>query len=337
MDGSRLTAVVHVGARAVGVDVVHLLRGNAGVGQRLLHAADGPHAAGSRGGKVVGVTVGTVTHYFRVNFGTARLGVFKAFQHEDAAALAHDEAAAAGVKGQAGCLRVLGRGEGFHAGKTADAQRADAALGTAADHDGLIAIPDAMEGIAHGVGAARAGRDRAGAHSLEAKANGDLGRCHVGNGHRDKIRADLFHSLFQTTAVLLLDGGQAADAAGHADTDVFALCGQIQAAVGQCLRGSAQRQQGEPGHLAGLFFIHNRLGVKVFDLSGQLALEFAGVKLGDGPNAALACLGSGPALGGGVAQRVHGAKARNHDSAFFHKRISPFTLPCRRLHRAPAR
>ena len=99
----------------------------------------------------------------------------------------------------------------------------------------------------------------------------------------------------------------------------------------------SQRQQGEPGHLAGLFFIHNRLGVKVFDLSGQLALEFAGVKLGDGPNAALACFGSGPALGGGVAQRVHGAKARNHDSAFFHKRIYPFTLPCRRLHRAPAR
>lgn len=81
-----------------------------------------PTPPGARGGKVVGVTVGTVTHYFRVNFGTARLGVFKAFQHEDAAALAHDEAAAAASK--AGWLPPgPGRGRGLSAGKSADAQR----------------------------------------------------------------------------------------------------------------------------------------------------------------------------------------------------------------------
>ncbi len=223
-----------------------------------------PTPPGARGGKVVGVTVGTVTHYFRVNFGTARLGVFKAFQHEDAAALAHDEAAAAGVKGQAGCLRVLGRGEGFHAGKTADAQRADAALGTAADHDGLIAIPDAVESVAHGIGAARAGRHRAGADALEAKADGDLGRCHVGNGHRDKIRADLFHPLFQTTAVLLLDGGQAADA-----LDTLTPMCSPSAARSRPLSVSASAAAPSASRvnraiLRALFFIHNRLGVKVF-------------------------------------------------------------------------
>ena len=41
VDGSGLAGVVHMGAGAVGVDVVHLFRGDAGVGQGLLHAVDG--------------------------------------------------------------------------------------------------------------------------------------------------------------------------------------------------------------------------------------------------------------------------------------------------------
>ena len=71
--------------------------------------------------------------------------------------------AAAGIKGQAGSVRVGGGGERLHAGKAADAQGADAALRAAADHHRLVAVPDAVEGVAHGVGAAGAGRDRAGA------------------------------------------------------------------------------------------------------------------------------------------------------------------------------
>ena len=115
------------------------------------------------------------------------------------------ETAAAGIKGQAGSIRVGGGGKRLHAGKTADAQRADAAFGTAADHGSLVTVPDAVEGIAHSIGAAGAGRDRAGAHALQAKTDGHLCRRHVGNGHRHKVGADLLHAFFFPAGVLLLD------------------------------------------------------------------------------------------------------------------------------------
>ena len=39
------------------------------------------------------------------------------------------------------------------------------------------------------------------------------------------------------------------------------------------------------------------------DLARQLALELAGVELGDGADAALACAGCGPAVGGVISKR----------------------------------
>lgn len=79
---------------------------------------------------------------------TAFPGVLQLFQNQHTAALAHHEAAAAGIKGQAGSIRISGGGKRLHTGKTADTQRADAAFGTAADHGGLVTVPDAVEGIA---------------------------------------------------------------------------------------------------------------------------------------------------------------------------------------------
>ena len=172
------------------------------------------------------------------------------------------------------------------------------------------------------VGAACAGRHRAGTHPLEAEADGDLCCRHVGDSHRDEVGADLLHALFLAAAVLLLDGGQTADAAGHDDADVLGLGFAVDAAVLDSLSGSAQRQQGEAGHLAGFLFVHDGLGVEALDLACQLALELAGVELGDGADAALACAGCGPAVGGVISKRVHGAKTGDDDSAFFHRKSS---------------
>ena len=157
VDSGSLAAVVHVGAGAVGVDVVDLLGGNAAVLESQLHAADGACAAGCGSREVVGVAVGAVAHDFGIDVCAAGPGVLQLFQHQHTAALAHHKAAAPCVEGQAGCIRVRSSGESLHAGKAADAQRADAALGTAADHDRLVAVADAVERIAHSVGAACAG------------------------------------------------------------------------------------------------------------------------------------------------------------------------------------
>ena len=250
---------------------------------------------------------------------TACPGVLQLFQNQHTAALAHHEAAAPCVKGQAGCIRIGRGGKCFHAGKAADAQGADAALRTAADHHRLVAVPDAVEGVAYGIGAAGAGRDRAGAHALQTKADGHLRRCHVGNGHGHKVGAYLLHALFLAAGVLLLDRGQTADAAGQDDTDVLALGLGIKAAVCNGFGGSAQCQQGEARHFADFLFVHHALGVKILYLTGQLALEVGGVELGNGADAAFTGTGCRPAVRHIVAQRVHRAKAGDHNSAFFHK------------------
>ena len=122
--------------------------------------------------------------------------------------------------------------------------------------------------------------------------------------------------------MLLLNGGQAADAAGQNDTDLFGLGFRVDAAVGNGLGGSGQRQYGKARHLAGFLFVHDRLGVKVFHFTGQLALEISSVELGDGGNAALTGLCRRPAFCHGIPQRVHGAKTGDHDSAFFHESFS---------------
>ena len=131
---------------------------------------NGTCAAGCGSREVVGVAVGAVAHDFGIDVCAAGLGVLQLFQHQHTAALTHHKAAAPCVEGQAGRIRVRSSGEGLHAGKAADAQRADAALGTAADHDRLIAVADAVERIAHSVGAACTGRHRAGTHPLRGRS-----------------------------------------------------------------------------------------------------------------------------------------------------------------------
>ena len=71
---------------------------------------------------MVSIAVGTIAYHLGVDMRTACPGVLQLFQNQHTAALAHHEAAAAGIKGQAGSIRVGGGGKRLHAGKTADAQ-----------------------------------------------------------------------------------------------------------------------------------------------------------------------------------------------------------------------
>ena len=58
------------------------------------HAAEGAVAIFGRRGDVIGVAGQAVADDLGVDLGAARLGVFELFQHDDAGALAHDEAVA---------------------------------------------------------------------------------------------------------------------------------------------------------------------------------------------------------------------------------------------------
>src|SRR5690606_2628264 len=102
LDGESLEFVVVGGAGAVGVDVVHLVGGDAGGAEGAGHGHAEAFAFGVGHGDVVGVGGGGVAGDLAVDARAAFLGVFKGFEHEHAGAFAHDEAVAAEREGTAG-------------------------------------------------------------------------------------------------------------------------------------------------------------------------------------------------------------------------------------------
>ena len=100
------------------------------------HAAEGAVAVLGRRGDVVGVAGQAVADHLGIDLGAARLGVLELLEHDDAGALAHDEAVAVPVVGARGLLgRVVEVGRQRAAGGEAgDARAADRRFGAAGDH-----------------------------------------------------------------------------------------------------------------------------------------------------------------------------------------------------------
>ena len=319
LDGVGLAGVVEGGGGAVGVDVAHLLGGHAAVGQGLGHGPGAALPVGGGGSHVVGVAGGAVAHHLGVHLGPTGLGVFVLLQHQDAGALAHHKAGTLGVKGDGGPVGVVPHMEGPHGGEAADGQGGDGGLGAAAQHHLGIAVPDVAEGVAHGVGAAGAGGDGAGTHTLEAEGDGDEAGSHVGDGGGDVKGRGPVKALLRAAHLLGLGVADAADAAGDDDAAAGAVDGlQIQTAVGHRLLGGGHSQLGVAGHVAHFLLIQHGGGVPVLYLGGQMDLLRGGVVLGDGGDAAHAVADGLPGVGHVVAQGIHGPHAGNDDSAFFH-------------------
>ena len=295
----------------MGIDIAHLLRLHPGIGQGLGHTGRTAGSPGGGGGDVVGVAVGAVARHLGIDLGSAGLCVLIFLQHQHSGALAHDKAAALRVKGDrsAGGVRVLA--EGLHGG--------EGRLSAAAQHHIAIPVPDVAEGIAHGVGAPSAGGDHAGAHSLKAKANGDLPGGHVGDDHRNDKGGHGVIAPALSPAVGLGHSLKAADAAGADDPaagQVLPL--PIQAAVVHGLLGGDEGKLGKAVHLLGLPLAQNAVDVQILHLSGQLYPHVRAVIPGDGADAALAVLDRLPALRHAVSNGVHRAHAGDHDPTFFH-------------------
>ena len=101
---AKLDGVGH-GRGAVGVDVVDVVRRDAGALDRRVHAAERAVAVLGRRRDVEGVARQAVADQFGVDLRAARLGVLVLLEHDDAGPLAHHEAVAVLVVG----ARGLGR------------------------------------------------------------------------------------------------------------------------------------------------------------------------------------------------------------------------------------
>ena len=93
--------------------------------QRRRHAAEGAVAVLGRRGDVIGVAGQAVAGDLGIDLGAARLGVLELLEHDDAGALAHDEAVAVAVIGPRGLFgRVVAVGRQRPAGGEAGQRQA---------------------------------------------------------------------------------------------------------------------------------------------------------------------------------------------------------------------
>src|SRR6201992_2603615 len=144
LDRFRLRRVVERGRGAVGVDVVDVDGGDAGVGERELDRLRRRLALGLRRGQVVGVGGDAVAGDLAEDRRAALFGGLLLLQHQHAGALAHHEAVATGVEGT---RDTAGRGR-FHRREGRGRDAGVAGLGTAGDHRVGVAVFDVPGGVA---------------------------------------------------------------------------------------------------------------------------------------------------------------------------------------------
>jgi hypothetical protein len=185
-----LTALVsQTSPTGVGVDVIDFPGVDLGVFHGHGHAAGGPLASGQRRAHVVGVGGQTVAGQLAVDSGAAFFGVLVFLEDDHAGALAHDKAVPAPVERTRSALRfVVARAQGAHGAETRDADRHDAGLAAAGEHDIGIAELDDAPGLAHAVVGRGAGRDDGHVRSAQAVLHRNETAGHVADHHGNHER-----------------------------------------------------------------------------------------------------------------------------------------------------
>ena len=95
LDGLGLGDIAYMGRCAMHVDVVDVLRLQAGVFQRSLHHQFGTEALGMGGGDVIGVGTHALAHHLGIDLGTTGLGMLQFLEDEAAGTLGHHKPVAA--------------------------------------------------------------------------------------------------------------------------------------------------------------------------------------------------------------------------------------------------
>ena len=198
LEGDGLSTVVEHRAGAVRVDVHHVARVDAGVGQGQGHATKGTRTVRARRDEMVGVGGGGVPEDEPERPGARRGDVLEPLQYDEPGALAHDKPVAVGVEGAGGKLGTahvaahhVQPQEGRH--RAVADQRVDAA----GQHD--VGGPPAQQlgALADGRGTGRAGSGHGQAWPLEAEPERQVGGDRAGHDDGNGQRAQRPHPLLE--------------------------------------------------------------------------------------------------------------------------------------------
>src|SRR6202022_2939372 len=140
LDRASLAKIADVRRGGVGVDVINLVWGNAGMFERELHGARGAFAVRWRSSHVVGVCSKSVSREFAINLRAARFRVFQLFYDNNTGAFAHAKAIAIAVERSRSALGlVVARAERSHGGETCKTNRDNRSLGASSEKNIRVA------------------------------------------------------------------------------------------------------------------------------------------------------------------------------------------------------
>ena len=175
----------------MGVQVLDVVREQAGLLQRLAHRPRGAFAVLVRLGDMEGVAGGAVAGEFSEDACTAGDRVLFGFEHQQASAFAHHEAIARLVEGPRGGRRVIVAGsERLGGGEAGHRNRRDRRFRAAREGDFRVAATDDVCRFTDAVRTAGAGADKTVVHPARAKLDAQLAAGHVRKHHRHEEGAD---------------------------------------------------------------------------------------------------------------------------------------------------
>src|SRR5215203_4224366 len=324
LDRLELDLVAERRRGAVGVDVVDVRDVDAGALDRHLHAAIGAVAVLGRRGDVVGIARQAVADHLGVDPGAPRLRVRVLLEHDDAGALAHDEAVAVAIVGARGAGRIVVevRRQRPAGGKAGERKPVDRRFRAAGEHDLGVAIGDEPRGVADRVRAGRAGGHDGVVRALEPVLDRDVARGEVDEPTRDEERRDAPRALLVQRDRGVIDAADAADAGADENAGGILLVGglRLPRRILQRLGRGGHRVDDERIDLALLLRLHPLVGIEAAvgavaarDLAGDPAGEVGGLEALDLRAAAFTGEEPLPARLGAAAERRDHSDARDDD------------------------
>mmetsp|Transcript_37769 Transcript_37769/g.78409 ORF Transcript_37769/g.78409 Transcript_37769/m.78409 type:complete len:202 (-) Transcript_37769:434-1039(-) len=152
-DGHRLELVIVGCGCSVGVYVGNLFLFHARHGHGHFHGGSQPSSFRSGCCDVMGVTCGTVSDQFGVDWDPTFLGRRQTFNNHDTGTFSHNESATTGIERTRTSLWIVVEigVHGLHGTKASKAQGSDGGFGTSRHHDIGMAIFDHSHGFSNGM------------------------------------------------------------------------------------------------------------------------------------------------------------------------------------------
>ena len=210
-DCNRLKQIVVMCAGSMCIDVCHIFWLNSCLFNCIFHRSCSSGSVLNRRSDVVCIRSCTVSHDFSENMRASCLRMLEFFQNNNACTFTQNKAVSFLIKRNGTSLWICGSRKRSQSCETAYSDWSNCRLCTARKHHICIAALNTSVGLTDAVCSCRTGCHYINIFSSQAKLNGYISCCHIGNHHRHHQRTHTVWSFLQVFLMLTLDCLKASD------------------------------------------------------------------------------------------------------------------------------